>query len=114
MNAKKMLLSVTIMPLATTPLDHMIVSVTLALKLIQLVYTSVHNSPAQFVLISTSVAMKTQALPQLIIVMKMPLVSTMSEATHASVAPVSTMLELTKLLAMDLVAVKTVTNVKKV
>merc|ERR1711917_216087 len=59
MNVKKMLLSVTIMLLATTPLDHMIVSVTPALKLIQLEYMSVHNSLAQFVLISTSVAMKT-------------------------------------------------------
>ena len=51
-------------------------------------------------------AMKTQALTLHMIAM--------SEATHASVAPVSIMSELTKRLVMDLVAVKIVTNVKKV
>ena len=50
--------------------------------------------------------MNTQALPLHMTATKRTRKLTMSEATHASLAPVSIMSELIKRLVMDLVAVK--------
>ena len=52
--------------------------------------------------------MNTKALSLHMTATKTTRVLTMSEATHASLAPVSMMSELTKRLVMDLVAVKIV------